>query len=532
VDQRGVLLDDERREEPDSPPLKGVWAALAGVAVVVVIAVVTSSAANELDPPGSTLPDIPMVTVPPSMAEGEVVSRTLEWTKAVGLGDARQIGGVVEFRDLYWLFGTEDRGITVWTSTDGVRWSEEGPITITGDWSIDAVSATEDELAIAVSGWSTGRWKNFIFVSPDGSQWAFREVPLPEPQTAVTEFTAIQPVADGYLVQGWVGPNPVAQYLTEPFGSLLRDGHARAEVWPERVRIRLNPGLLVAEIPTADIPRFEPVIGVRERAIWTGDDLHSLDLLDIATSSEPVPQEIVRTPGGLYVGLSEGVLLTSPDGHQWELAPVSATAFDIAPWVNGIAAAGRSGAPFWWRPGTTDAEILLPPVLGFHPDRYQALAAGSEVGIAILERERPSGDVRPESRPVLVGDHSYRLQTTDGLAVLRDGEVVWSDRDPGSTARLVDQHIVFEGSGGSFSMPIDRWMAMTAPLVSPRPTPGPRVIHSLDGTRWSESTWDEITGRDTAGDVDLHAARGFVMVVGMSPDGDHVEAVAVGRATD
>ena len=150
------------------------------MAVVVVIAVVTSSAANELDPPGSTLPDIPMVTVPPSMAEGEVVSRTLEWTKAVGLGDARQIGGVVEFRDLYWLFGTEDRGITVWTSTDGVRWSEEGPITITGDWSIDAVSATEDELAIAVSGWSTGRWKNFIFVSPDGSQWAFREVPLPE----------------------------------------------------------------------------------------------------------------------------------------------------------------------------------------------------------------------------------------------------------------------------------------------------------------------------------------------------------------
>lgn len=81
-------------------------------------------------------------------------------------------------------------------------------------------------------------------------------------------------------------------------------------------------------------------------------------------------------------------------------------------------------------------------------------------------------------------------------------------------------------------MPIDRWMAMTAPLVSPRPTPGSRVIHSLDGTRWSESTWDEITGRDTAGDVDLHAARGFVMVVGMSPDGDHVEAVAVGRATD
>lgn len=86
MDQRGVLLDDERREEPDSPPLKGVWAALAGVAVVVVIAVVTSSAANELDPPGSTLPDIPMVTVPPSMAEGEVVSRTLEWTKAVGPG--------------------------------------------------------------------------------------------------------------------------------------------------------------------------------------------------------------------------------------------------------------------------------------------------------------------------------------------------------------------------------------------------------------------------------------------------------------
>ncbi|HLU52500.1 MAG TPA: hypothetical protein VK011_02790 [Acidimicrobiia bacterium] len=533
MERRGVLLDDEQSDEPSiSPPLRGVWAALAGIAVVVVIGLVSSSSTDELSPPSSTLPDLPTVTVQPSMAEGRIVEATLQWATPVGLGDARQIGGVVEFRDLYWLFGSEDRGLTVWTSPDGIRWSEEDPITITGEWHIDTVHASDGGLAVAVSGWSTGSWKNFIFSSPDGSRWGFREVPVEDPNLAVSEVTSIDRVGEGYVVQGWVGPEPVAQYMPEPFGRLLRDGHARAEVWPDRVRLRLNPGLLVAEIPLADLPRYEPVIGVRHRAVWLGADFDSLETVEAHDHVESMPQRIVQTDNGLYVGLSEGVLMTSIDGSAWDLAPVNTTAFEVVPWAGGLAGAGRSAAPFWWRPGASEAELLMPPALAPRPDHFQSLVAGREVGIGLMERRRPEERSEQRSRPVLVGSNVYRVETDDGLELIRDGQIIWRERDPGSTAKLSDQNVVFENDGGSYSMSIERWMSMVSPLFTPQPSPGPRILHSTDGTEWSESVWDEISGRSTAGDVDLYAAGGFLMVVGTSPDGDSVETVAIGRALD
>jgi hypothetical protein len=533
VEPSGVLIDDERGDEPDSsPPLKGVWAAIAGAVVIVVIAVISSASTGDPSPPASTLPELPTVTTPPAMAQGEVVDETLDWVKPVGLGDADQIGGVVEFRDLYWLFGAGDEGLAVWTSTDGVRWSAESPITVTGEWRVDTVHASEEGLAVAVTGWSGGEWKHFIYSSPDGSRWGFREVPLGDSQLNVLEFTSIHRVEDGYLVQGWVGPEPVAQYMPDPFAQLIRGGHARAEVWPDRVRVHLNPGLLVAEIPVADLPGFEPVAGVRQRAVWFGPDLDSLEPIDALTHPEMIPQRIVETVGGLYVGVSEGFLMTSADGLAWDLAPVNTSAFEIVEWAGGVAGAGRTAAPFWWRPGASEVQLLVPAALDAHPDHFRELVAGSGVGVGLMERERPQSRSRQQGRSVPIGDHVYRVETDDGVELIRDEDVVWSKRLPGSTVSIVDGDVVFVTDEAAFSIPIDRWVAMTAPLYIRSPTPGPRVIHSADGTRWSESTWEEIRGLTNAGEVELHGAGDFLMVVSISSDGDDVDTVAVGRAVD
>ena len=128
--------------------------------------------------------------------------------------------------------------------------------------------------------------------------------------------------------------------------------------------------------------------------------------------------------------------MTSIDGSAWDLAPVNTTAFEVVPWAGGLAGAGRSAAPFWWRPGASEAELLMPPALAPRPDHFQSLVAGREVGIGLMERRRPEERSEQRSRPVLVGSNVYRVETDDGLELIRDGQIIWRERDSGSTAKL------------------------------------------------------------------------------------------------
>src|SRR5690606_40611776 len=95
-----VVVDREPEAEPLPRRLGGLSVTLVGVAVAVVVFVVTPGTTA---PPATTLAPLPSITMPSTIPRGKIVDQTLEWIRPVGLEEVTQVGGVVEFDGRYWL---------------------------------------------------------------------------------------------------------------------------------------------------------------------------------------------------------------------------------------------------------------------------------------------------------------------------------------------------------------------------------------------------------------------------------------------
>lgn len=69
------------------------------------------------------------MSVPPTVPEGEVVERTLEWERAERFEEATGLAGIAEFRDAYWVAGDHRGGLAVWTSDESPseHWAHRVP---------------------------------------------------------------------------------------------------------------------------------------------------------------------------------------------------------------------------------------------------------------------------------------------------------------------------------------------------------------------------------------------------------------------
>lgn len=518
-----VVVDREPEAEPLPRRLGGLSVALVGVAVAVVVFVVTPGTTA---PPATTLAPLPSITMPSTIPRGKIVDQTLEWIRPVGLEEVTQVGGVVEFDGRYWLVGTAGEGIAAWTSADGVNWAEQGPVIADGDWWVDRVYRTDDVVALSASGWRDDEWTVGIFHTRDGNSWD-----LTVPSGSLTGVRDVVDIGDEYLVMGWIGTPPSVSHLPDPYRELARDGVVWIDESGETSKVQLWPNIEVGQISRSELIGAAPISVPQRYTAWRGplDDLSP-------TYARPSVNEVTRLADGSFVGRTEldSALRVSADGVAWETAtsPIQPIGL-IAPWRDGAVVQSPSEGVVYWSPDRGEVDEFLPSDL-VELD-FNQMVTGDDLGL-VLGYWPWGGSLEPaEDRwnPIRVGERELRLRGPFGaLRLVESREDVWRQDDANASVDLTEAGmLVFQSNDGAVAeIPVDVWVeAILNPGLAGISQGG--LIHTVDGSEWSDTTWNEIS-RSNAGGPILTATDRFVVAADQAQVGRPPVEIRVGFPLD
>lgn len=533
-DDGPVLGQDIPGDGPSSPVPK-MWMAAGGLALVAVVIVLSSGTGTQPAPTSTTriptttsttLPDRPSVSALPT-PEGEVVERTLEWESTEGFDEATRLDGIVEFEDTYWVAGSTEDGLALWTGNGrpGEGWSIASRIDRTRGWFVGDVAVVDGELVMAAAGDDR---EGALFSSVDGQTWRSIRLEPDDPELSRVTPLQVVPAADGVLVTGIAHAPPPPDELLAVFeprvADLVRSGDASLLGYEEGAVIAvIDPGLEIGRVTEPEYPEgFEGLVDSVPH-MWQGDRLDSLTDSGIHDSYG----NMVHDDQGRVYRQRGAQITRSTDGRDWEpVGPAIPNTIGFAPWRNGLVFDVWEQGLEYWASGSNETVPLLPrqlsPVTG--PAPPVTLHTG-EWGLAVLHPVFDDRETEP-SLTITTDQGELYLHWDLQLEFVQDEESLWKYSPFGRTAVLDDQgRIVFGRHEVPVAVEIEEWQEAMGRIGVP--SGNAELIHTADGERWSATPLDEIMGSRAVASPHLLTTDDLLLLIDQSAGGPAGAAAAV-----
>ncbi|HLU31744.1 MAG TPA: hypothetical protein VK088_08270, partial [Acidimicrobiia bacterium] len=204
----------------------------------------------------------------------------------------------------------------------------------------------------------------------------------------------------------------------------------------------------------------------------------------------------------------------------------------FVPWREGAVVQSTTKGLVYWEPDRTDPDAFLPDELAqLEPNQ---MMAGDELGL-ILGYWEPAASEPDSDRRIhlILGERELLLEGTSGaMRLTEDGEPVWREDADGDSVELNEAGaLVFEsGTGWRAEVPMEEWLSALSDQGAEAFWQG-GIIHTVDGSEWSQTSWSEISGHDTMG-LALAATDEFVVAADHTQVGRTPIATRVGFPLD